>query len=124
MNPLAGIERALIVKQPHISKILSGEKTLEMRSTSTNVRGRIALIEQGTGLIVGKCFLENSFEYFTFDLSKPKLRRMHCIDYEAHPEYKRYKHGWLLSDAEVIEPIPYTHPQGAVIWVKSEAWEN
>lgn len=119
---LIGIERALIVKQPHISRILDGSKTLEMRRTGTNVRGRIGLIEQGTGLIVGTCIIENSFYFLPSDL--PKHFKKHCIDYEEHPEFKIYCHGWELSNAKAIKPVPYKHPMGAVIFVRSEAWDK
>lgn len=47
-------DRALIVRQPWIDLILSGKKTWEMRGAKINVRGRIGLIEQGTGLIFGE----------------------------------------------------------------------
>ena len=74
------MDRALIVRQPWIDLILSGEKTWEMRSRPTNVRGRIGLIEQGTGLIVGECFLDGvgesvkSFDHgYSFSPSSPQF---------------------------------------------------
>ncbi|MGL1404420.1 ASCH domain-containing protein [Vibrio parahaemolyticus] len=59
-----GIEvtRALIIRKPWIHLILAGLKTWEMRSTKTKIRGTIALIEQGTGLIVGLANLTDSLE--------------------------------------------------------------
>ena len=48
------MNRGLIIKQPWIELILSGKKTWEMRSRPTHIRGKIGLIEQGTGLIVGE----------------------------------------------------------------------
>ncbi|ELN6870696.1 hypothetical protein AB0485_004011 [Vibrio parahaemolyticus] len=42
--------------------ILAGLKVWEMRSTKTKIRGTIALIEQGTGLIVGLANLTDSLE--------------------------------------------------------------
>jgi hypothetical protein len=47
--------RGLIVRQPHIDRILDGKKTWEIRGSKTAVEGRIALIQGGSGLIVGEC---------------------------------------------------------------------
>jgi hypothetical protein len=47
------VSRGLIIDQPWIGKILRGEKTWEMRSTRTSIRGPIALIEKGSGTVVG-----------------------------------------------------------------------
>ena len=47
------VKTALIVAEPWISKILSGQKTWEMRSTSTTKRGPIGLIAKGSGQVVG-----------------------------------------------------------------------
>ena len=51
------MDRALIIKKPWIDLILDGEKTWEMRSRKTKITGWIGLIEQGSGLIVGRAFL-------------------------------------------------------------------
>ena len=51
------MERALIIRQPWIGKILDGSKTWEMRGRPTSIRGRIGLIEQGSGMIVGEATL-------------------------------------------------------------------
>ena len=50
-------ERALIIRSPHIEKVLAGTKTWEIRSRSTNIRGPIALIRSESGLVVGTCEL-------------------------------------------------------------------
>lgn len=41
--------KALIIDEPWVSLILGGSKTCEMRTTHTQVRGRIALIRKGLG---------------------------------------------------------------------------
>jgi len=110
------MDRALIIRQPWIDKILSGEKTWEMRSASTNVRGRIGLIEQGTGLIVGEAALVGVGEKvdvynqpFTFD-----KHHIHDLDL-----LKKWPVPWVLESVKRYdEPVPYDHPKGAVIWVK------
>lgn len=113
---MSDLDRALIVRQPWIDLILSGQKTWEMRSQKTNVRGRIGLIEQGTGLIVGECHLDDVAE--PVDNFNPGWGyHLHKVDNFALLEKWRFP--WVLSGAVRYEkPIPYQHPKGAVIWVK------
>ena len=113
---LAEIERALIVRQPWLDLILSGEKTWEMRSKPTKVRGRIGLIEQGTGLIVGECELVNSGESINnFNLGYGQhLHKVNDFDL-----LEKWHYPWVLSNAVRYEvPIKYKHPRGAVTWVR------
>lgn len=110
------MDRALIVRQHWIDLILSGEKTWEMRSQPTKVRGRIGLIEQGTGFIVGECELVNSGE----SINKFNLGYGHHLhkvdDFEL---LEKWHYPWVLSGAFRYEnPIPYKHPKGAVTWVR------
>jgi len=82
--------KGLIIRQPWIDLILSGEKVLEMRSKRTNIRGEIGLFQSGSGLILGTCNLTN------------------CIGplpIQAR-DVQRFE-----------EPIPYKHSRGAVVWV-------
>ncbi len=115
------MDHALIVDEPWISKILSGEKTWEMRSRSTSIRGRIALIRKGSGLIVGAVDI---VEVLDFNQNRDVLamyKEEHCIDYanKDHEFLQKYDVAWVLANAEeYTDPIPYKHPQGAVIWVK------
>jgi len=112
------ITRALIIADPWIDKILSGEKTLEMRTRHTKIRGTIGLIRKGSGLIVGKAELIGSHD-LTGELENSHLR--HCIDYASNPGLKKYCIGWELRNVtRYTAPIPYTHPLGAVIWVNTD----
>src|SRR5438876_7688725 len=45
--------KALIIDEPWISMIVSGQKTWEMRSRNTQVRGRIGLIRKGSKTVIG-----------------------------------------------------------------------
>lgn len=110
------LDRALIVRQPWIDLILSGEKSWEMRSQSTSVRGRIGLIEQGTGLIVGECWLDGVGQSVkSFNLGYG--HHYHKVDnFEL---LQKWHIPWLLSRPKRYEtPISYNHPKGAVTWVK------
>jgi hypothetical protein len=111
-------KKGLIIRQPYIGKILDGTKTWEMRSTKTKIRGRIALIEAGSGMIVGEANLKFSHG----KLSKSVLiayKYRHQVDDESKLE--KWCCPWVMEDVKRYEkPIPYKHPQGAVIWVNLE----
>ncbi len=110
------MDRALIVRSPWIDLILSGQKAWEMRSRSTNIRGRIGLIEQGTGLIVGECVLQGvgeSIKNFNigYGYQLHKISDLELLD--------RWHIPWILSDVKrYVKPVPYSHPKGAVVWVR------
>jgi hypothetical protein len=110
------MDRALIVKKPRIDLILSGEKTWEMRSKPTKITGWIGLIEQGTGLIVGRAFLTSGW----IRPSKQELidnHSKHLVDDTDILE--RWCYAWEIERAERFDkPIKYKHPKGAVVWVK------
>jgi phage pi2 protein 07 len=108
------IERSLINKKEWLELIFDGGKVWEMRTTQTKVRGRVGLIESGTGLIVGEVRINESFpinpveEFIIFH----KVENLELI--------KKWKYAWSLSHAiRYKTPIPYKHPKGAVIWVKT-----
>lgn len=114
----------LIIKSPWIDLILTGKKTWEIRGSNTSIRGTIALIKSGSALILGTVDLIASrklaFEEFQASLA------MHCIPQERYPliPYKT-THTWVLENPVPFEiPVPYTHPQGAMIWVNVDKTAN
>lgn len=110
-------ERALIVRKEWLDKIFDefDPKLWEMRSTKTNVRGTVGLIEAGTGLIVGS--VEISTCYQNKVAPDRKFIKYHKV--EDTELLNKWCYAWVLSNAKRFdEPIPYTHPKGAVIWVK------
>ena len=112
--------KGLLVRKPWIDEILAGRKTWELRGSSTQNLGTIALIESGSGLVVGTCELVD----VEGPLSMADLRRnvrKHRVPISRLRGKLRYKrtHAWVLQDARRLEkPVPYRHPQGAVIWVQ------
>ena len=79
-----------------MENLLTAEYAGDARSTATKIRGRIGLIEAGTGNIVGEANLITSAK----SLTKPI-------------------HIWFMDNViRYDKPIPYKHPRGAVIWVK------
>ncbi|MGD1524547.1 ASCH domain-containing protein [Vibrio harveyi] len=111
------VERGLIIDKPWIDLILRLIKTWEMRSKPTKIRGDIALIEKGTGMIVGLATLTDSPEEYSIEELICNQDK-HQIDYMVQPELQKWNCPWILENIERIEPVPYTHKQGAVIWVK------
>ncbi len=111
--------KGLIIDTPQIDKILSGKKIWEMRSTATKKRGLIALIRKGSGKVIGVARLVDSLGPF----SKPEMlanQSRHLISAErlADPKVEKWNRAWVMQDAKLFStPIPYSHPNGAVIWV-------
>lgn len=112
------MERALIVRKPWIDLILSGEKVWEMRSRPTSIRGRIGLIEAGSGLIVGECNLDSVGESINnFNLGYG--HHHHKVD--DFDLLEKWHIPWVLSGAKRYDaPIPYKNPKGAATWVNIE----
>ena len=110
------IDRGLIIREPHISKILSGQKTWEMRSTHTKRRGVIGLIEAGTGLIVGEAEIIETYGPLLIIHLQQNKDKHQC---ELKDLDDKWRFAWALKNARRYDkPIPYSHPKGAVIWVK------
>ena len=112
--------RSLLIKQPWIDLILDGAKTWELRGSRTRIRGPIALIQSGSGQVVGTCEVVD----VKGPLSLAELRRttaLHCVPASSLRAGMRYKNtfAWVLSGARRSPtPVKYDHPPGAIIWVK------
>jgi len=108
------MNKGLIIKQEWIDKILFCGKKLEMRSRKTNMRGRIFLIEAGSGLITGECQIVDCFKLLESDFEETK----HLHQVEDVGLLKKWCWAWQISGVMGYRhPIPYKHPQGAVVWV-------
>ena len=108
----------LIIKKYYLGLILSGAKTWEIRGSNTKKRGTIALIQSGSGSVVGICELVNSKPITTEDIENNLDK--HCLsklDRFSFP-YKK-PHAWIIKNARPIKKQSYTHPRGAQMWVKN-----
>ncbi|MEK3787581.1 ASCH domain-containing protein [Paenibacillus sp. FSL K6-1230] len=106
--------QGLIIKPQWADMILSGAKTWEIRGSRTTKRGRIGIIKSGSGMVYGEVELEDCLPltYEAWHNNMPK----HQVPYQ-NINYKT-PYAWVLTNARLYdEPIPYKHPQGAVIWV-------
>lgn len=110
--------KALIIKKPWIDYILDGKKIWEIRGSNTRIRGEIELIQDGSGLVVGKCALVDCIELSLNDYQNNKNN--HCIASTEKMPYKR-TFAWIIKNAQRYPtPRKYKHPTGAVIWVNLE----
>jgi hypothetical protein len=116
--------KGLLIKTPHIEKIIEGKKTWELRgSQSKNLNTTIGLIRSTSGLVVGTCKLAKVHGPLTrADLEKNVSK--HCLDVNGIEDFLgRYKkcYAWELTEVSKLKTtVPYKHPNGAVIWVNLE----
>ena len=109
--------KGLIIDEPWVGLIVSGEKTWEMRSRNTQVRGRIGLIRKGSKTVIGVADLVDTLP----KLPTSELRSSfanHRVPENEIDEHFKWNTAWVLRGARSLqEPVPYCHPAGAVIWV-------
>jgi len=113
--------KGLIIRAPYVHWILDGLKTWEMRGSSTKVRGPIALIEGGSGTVVGACDLIEVVGPLTVAELRANAKKLNHEPSEITGPlyYGNHTYAWVLSNAvRLKKPVPYAHPSGAVIWVK------
>ena len=110
----------LIIKRQWLDLILSGKKTLEIRSSDTKKVGEaIYLLESGTHRVRGKCRICSTHPISCSNWSEEYKK--HCVDITYAELKKIYKspYAWELTEVEPIKTAwYYNHPKGAVIWVK------
>ena len=107
--------KGLIIKEHWLNKIFTGDKTWEIRSSNTKIRGKIYLIQSGTKCIYGECEIVDSIK---IDLTTYKKSTKHCITSNLDILPYKNTYAWVISNAKRYEKsIPYKHPMGAVIWV-------
>jgi ASCH domain len=109
---------ALLIRSPHIEKILQGIKTWEIRGSRTQVRGTIGLVRSGSGMVVGTCEIVDCLGPLTREEFRRNARRAGLKPAEAASGYVK-TFAWVLANVRHLrKPVLYEHPRGAVIWVK------
>jgi hypothetical protein len=110
----------LLIRVPWIDKILDGSKTWEIRGSHTYKEGRIALIESGTGTVVGVAELADVLG--PLSLKELSANRRKAGINRDEPLYRlpyKKSFAWILQNPKRLRrPVPYIHPPGAVIWVR------
>lgn len=113
----------LLIRAPWIDKILDGSKTWEIRGSHTYKEGRIALIESGTGTVVGLAELSGVVGPLSLKELSANWRKA-GFESDGHLPRLPYKQifAWVLQNPKRLrQPVPYNHPPGAVIWVRLKA---
>ncbi|MCA1060358.1 ASCH domain-containing protein [Rossellomorea aquimaris] len=113
--------KGLIIKSPWIEHILDGKKKWEIRGSNTKIRGTIALIKSGSGMVYGEVNLIDSKELTLKDYQES--HEFHCVQSENAQDLPYQKtYAWVLENPKIYpEPLSYKHPMGAVIWVNLSA---
>jgi hypothetical protein len=122
MSPTVRLDRLLVVAEPWASLLVDGDKTWELRTTSTKARGPIGIAAKGTGTIVGAVELVDVHGPYSRAEIAP-YEDLHRVPASATSTYSgpRGLYGWEVTGAHRFDPpVPYHHPQGAVIWVRLE----
>lgn len=113
------VTKGLVIADPWIGHILEGSKTWEMRSRKTSVRGPIALIRKGWGVVSGVAILTDVGSALgpTEMLAAFEKHRIPAAAIESG-RVAKWKVPWMLSAVRaLVDPVPYEHPNGAVTWV-------
>lgn len=110
--------KGLVIDEPWLSLIVSGNKIWEMRSRPTSHRGRIALIQKGSGVVVGLADLVDCIGPLDAVAWRAHADK-HCIPPDKQESTRPWTMAWVLEGAVALgEPVPYEHPNGAVVWVR------
>ena len=114
--------RGLVIREPWIGLILSGRKTWEVRGQRVKMRGRIALIRSGSGMIVGQARVLEVIGPLTAAALGRQIRRHAVPQAELRRFVKKYNgraFAWVLGEIKRFKhPLPYKHPRGAISWVR------
>jgi hypothetical protein len=107
--------KGLIIKSSWANLILEGLKTWEIRSSNTKIRGTVYIIKSGTGMIYGSVDIVGSL--FVPRAMFPRFYYRHQVPAAKEIKYKRLFAWEMENHLKFIDPVPFKHPQGAVIWV-------
>lgn len=114
--------KGLIIDEPWIDLLLTGQKTWEMRSKNAKYRGWVGLIRSGSGLVSGVARLCDVGTPLSLDEMNRTFDK-HRVPEEMIREKKfNWFTPWKLTEIlKLRKPVPYVHPNGAVIWVRLDS---
>ena len=108
--------KGLIIKDYWANKILDGQKSIELRSSNTKIRGTIGVIISKTSKVWGTVDIVDSIELSDEDFYN--LAEKHLVTCNREDISYKKLYGWVLENPKRFEePIPYDHKKGCVIWV-------
>jgi hypothetical protein len=115
--------KGLIIRDPWIGKILAGKKTWELRSRHCNHRGELALVRQGTGLVVGMARLIDNLHPLDEHTMRQTME-FHGVPEDRIPEVieRNWCIPWVLTHVQPLaRPVPFDQKPGAVTFAKIDA---
>jgi hypothetical protein len=90
--------KGLVIDEPWISLIVSGQKTWEMRSRNTLVRGPIALIRKGSKTVIGTADLVRTLPKLSPSELKESVDNHRVPESEIGEDFKfKYTTAWVLE---------------------------
>lgn len=103
--------RGLVIMEEPLAQILSGEKTMELRSKHNRQLGPIALIEKGSGKIYGVAEIVESIGPMSFDKFCSRADEHGVQPHRLREVFdKGWIYGWRLQSVVPLRnPIPYIH---------------
>lgn len=116
-----------MIRREPLEKILRGNKTWEIRTRATKVRGRIGLSEKGAGQIVGTVIIAAVVGPLSLDQVLSNARKMGLqrgeIEADLHDWRTRCGRGrvfaWVFASVRRLRrPVPFQNPSGAVTWAR------
>ena len=106
----------MIVKPFWADKLLSGEKSMEIRGQSclSKVNQTIYISKSGTQKVYGSIVIDRCVG----PLSDEEFDSFHEMHKVSTSPYKK-TYGWICSNPVLFDtPISYIHKKGAIIWLK------
>ncbi|OOG60065.1 ASCH domain-containing protein [Rhodanobacter sp. C03] len=116
------VQKGLIIRQPWIDLILSGEKTWEMRSNRASHRGSFGLILRGSKTVIGVADLVKVHGPLTVEqLEQSFVRHRASLSVLNNAGGKPWSCAWELANVRRLpRPVPYAH-KSEVRWVEFSA---
>jgi hypothetical protein len=110
--------KGLVINQPWLGMILRGEKTWEMRSQPCRHRGPVALIEKGSGKVMGVAEIVHDLPPQGRSDWQRNKNKHQIPDSEMDEALARgWTRPWVLRSAKSLSrPVPYKHTSGGS-WV-------
>lgn len=110
----------LIIKPQYGSKILAGEKLLEIRGSRTNKRGRIGIAFSKTSHVYGEVELRDIIQFDEAKWEQFRWAHLSTSSFAEICQTYRQPYGWIMLNPIIYDkPKRYYHPTGAVIWVSN-----
>lgn len=112
---VSNLTHVLLLKEPWLTKILDGCKSLELRSQNTTKRGRIGLGIKDK--ILGYCELTDSQRLTCAEVFSRRHEHLCPLDLVTYKEV----YGWSLASAKRLSsPAPLPRKHGQIVWVVHE----